>query len=346
MSKRVPTQKLQTLAALAALAAAQKQTTLVRGEQGIAGEVGSRGERGLQGEIGATGPQGPVGPQGPQGIQGARGPQGPKGDKGDKGDQGDRGQDGRDGSFASAWRGAWSTRTAYKKGDAVRHDGSSFVALENSKGANPQTSPLWDLLAQRGSSGGGLVQVQGTGGGGGGGSGTPGADGKSVLNGAGVPSNGLGNDGDFYINTAANTIYGPKAGGVWGAATSLVGPQGATGAAGATGAQGPQGDQGPQGIPGTSGSANGGVVEIDFGATAKPYVRAVVSGQTGMTTSSRVRAWLLPKATTDHNADEHIAAATFIDAIAGPAAADQFPIALICRNGGVRGKFNVAYDWI
>ena len=97
---------------------------------------------------------------------------------------------------------------------------------------------------------------------------------------------------------------------------------------------------------GPAGTSNGGTVEIDFGATATPFIRAVVSGQTGMTSASRVRAWLLPKATTDHNADEHIAAATFIDVIAGPAAANQFPIALICRNGGVRGKLNVAYDWI
>jgi hypothetical protein len=56
-----------------------------------------------------------------------------------------------------------------------------------------------------------------------------GADGKSVLSGSGVPSAGLGVDGDFYIDTSSDTIYGPKAGGTWGAATSLVGPQGIPG---------------------------------------------------------------------------------------------------------------------
>jgi len=36
-------------------------------------------------------------------------------------------------------------------------------------------------------------------------------------------------DGDFYINTVADTIFGPKAAGVWGSGTSIVGPQGAQG---------------------------------------------------------------------------------------------------------------------
>ena len=67
---------------------------------------------------------------------------------------------------------------------------------------------------------------------GGSGGGGAGADGKTVRNGAGAPSSGLGVDGDFYIDTAANTIYGPKTGGAWGSPTSLVGPTGANGADG------------------------------------------------------------------------------------------------------------------
>ena len=63
----------------------------------------------------------------------------------------------------------------------------------------------------------------------GGGAGTPGADGKTVLNGSGAPSSGLGTNGDFYIDTTADAIYGPKTAGAWGSATSLVGPTGAAG---------------------------------------------------------------------------------------------------------------------
>jgi hypothetical protein len=63
--------------------------------------------------------------------------------------------------------------------------------------------------------------------------GTNGADGKTVLNGTTNPV-AQGVDGDFYINTATSTIFGPKTGGVWGAGTSLVGPTGATGSNGNT----------------------------------------------------------------------------------------------------------------
>ena len=83
--------------------------------------------------------------------------------------------------------------------------------------------------------------------------GVKGADGKTVLSGAGAPAASLGTDGDFYIDTTANAIYGPKASGAWGNPTSLVGPQGAKGD---TGPQGLKGDPGAQGIQGPAG-ANG-----------------------------------------------------------------------------------------
>lgn len=57
-----------------------------------------------------------------------------------------------------------------------------------------------------------------------------GADGKTLLNGAGAPGAGVGVVGDFYINTSANTIYGPKTESGWGSPTSLVGADGADGA--------------------------------------------------------------------------------------------------------------------
>lgn len=53
--------------------------------------------------------------------------------------------------------------------------------------------------------------------------GSTGSAGKSVLNGAGAPGAGTGQDGEFYIDTVANAIYGPKTAGVWGPATSLSG---------------------------------------------------------------------------------------------------------------------------
>jgi hypothetical protein len=59
--------------------------------------------------------------------------------------------------------------------------------------------------------------------------GSAGADGKTVRNGTGAPSGALGVDGDFYIDTAADEIYGPKTAGAWGSGTSLVGPAGTAG---------------------------------------------------------------------------------------------------------------------
>jgi hypothetical protein len=70
---------------------------------------------------------------------------------------------------------------------------------------------------------------------------------NTILNGVGAPSDAIGNDGDFYIDTAAEVLYGPKANGHWPATgIPLVGPTGPTSATGATG---PRGPQGPPGMP-------------------------------------------------------------------------------------------------
>jgi hypothetical protein len=45
--------------------------------------------------------------------------------------------------------------------------------------------------------------------------GPAGADGQTLLSGDGAPDAGTGNDGDFYIDTTNDYLYGPKAGGVW-----------------------------------------------------------------------------------------------------------------------------------
>lgn len=80
------------------------------------------------------------------------------------------------------------------------------------------------------------------------------AHGNAVWNGTGAPGAGTGINGDFYIDTAASKIYGPKVAGAWtGSGTNLVGPAGATGPAGSTGNTGPTGSQGPTGLTGSTG---------------------------------------------------------------------------------------------
>lgn len=58
--------------------------------------------------------------------------------------------------------------------------------------------------------------------------GTNGTNGHTVLSGVVPPAAGDGSNGDFWIDTAALTIWGPKAGGSWAGTgpVSLVGPPG------------------------------------------------------------------------------------------------------------------------
>ncbi len=81
--------------------------------------------------------------------------------------------------------------------------------------------------------------------------GDDGADGFSLLNGSSDPTT-QGVDGDFFINTTSNNIFGPKSGGSWGSGTSIVGPAGATGAAGAAGSDGADGADGDDGADGNT----------------------------------------------------------------------------------------------
>lgn len=78
-----------------------------------------------------------------------------------------------------------------------------------------------------------------------------------VLSGSSPPTGGIGSNGDLFLDTAAKTLYGPKASGVWPSGIDLS--NGPTGAAGPTGPSvtGPTGAgaTGPAGIAGPTGSA-------------------------------------------------------------------------------------------
>ena len=64
--------------------------------------------------------------------------------------------------------------------------------------------------------------------------GIPGTTGKTVLSGTATPTGATGTDGDFYIETDVNKIYGPKAAGAWPAGVDLKGPEGSPWTAGGT----------------------------------------------------------------------------------------------------------------
>jgi hypothetical protein len=102
--------------------------------------------------------------------------------------------------------------------------------------------------------------------------GAPGVDGLSVLSGTGAPNSGLGRDGEFYIDTAANEIYGPKAAGAWGTGVSLVGPPGADGLDGAAGTNGADGAPGADGADGLSVLSGSGVPSSGLGVDGEFYI--------------------------------------------------------------------------
>jgi hypothetical protein len=166
---------------------------------------------------------GPQGPQGPAGNDGAPGTQGAIGPQGPQGLQGPQGQAGATGPTGN----------------------------QGSIGLTGPAGPQGAI---------GLTGAQGSQGPAGA-NGINGADGKTVLNGTSNPTSMIGNNGDFYINTISNIIFGPKASGQWPAiGVSLVGPQGLTGPTGASGPQGPQGPSGGGGFTHYVGEPFGGGV--------------------------------------------------------------------------------------
>jgi hypothetical protein len=95
---------------------------------------------------------------------------------------------------------------------------------------------------------------------------------NTILNGNGAPSNTLGINGDFYIDTRSLMISGPKKNGKWPVAKTLQGANGVNGidgkngtaaknvttasnVAGPAGPQGERGDKGIDGLPGANGGA-------------------------------------------------------------------------------------------
>jgi len=92
--------------------------------------------------------------------------------------------------------------------DSVGNNGDYYINTATSTLFGPKANGKWPPGVS-------LVGPAGPGG-------NPGAPGNTVLSGVGVPSNSIGNNGDFYLDTSTWTIYGPKANGAWPAGVSLV----------------------------------------------------------------------------------------------------------------------------
>jgi len=251
------------------------------GPQGAIGMTGPPGPNGPQGLTGPTGPQGPQGNQGPAGPQGAQGPQGLSGADGKtvlNGSGNPSNAFGNNGDFyintsnntlfgpktSSGWGSGQSligpTGPQGPQGNqgpagATGPQGQTgLTGPTGTQGPIGQTGPAGATGATgpegpQGPAGGpqgpiGLTGPQGT----------PGTDGKTILSGTNNPTVTTGTNGDFYINTSNNIIFGPKINGNWPNGVSLIGPQGIQGAQGPTGPPGAVGMTGNQGIQGPAGA--------------------------------------------------------------------------------------------
>lgn len=146
--------------------------------------------------------------------------------------------------------------------------------------------------------------------------GTTGPRGYSILNGSVDPTSGVGVDGDFYINTVSNAIFGPKISGAWANGTGLGGNSVLSGTVDPISANGSNGDfyinttskrifgpkssgawstgtsiVGPQGTPGSTGNTGpkgdaAATIQVTSTSNGLPGTNAIV---TNSGTSSDVR---------------------------------------------------------
>jgi hypothetical protein len=303
---------------------------------------GATGAQGPQGLTGATGPAGPAGPQGAAGLPGATGPQGPIGLTGPAGLPGATGANGKtvangttDPATSTGVDGDFYINTATNtlfgpKANGTWPTGVSLVGPTGATGPTGSTGAqgpqgIQGLTGATGAAGAqgiqGLLGAQGATGPQGP-TGATGTNGKTVANGTTDPATSTGVDGDFYINTATNTLFGPKASGAWPTGVSLVGPTGATGPTGPTGAQGIQGPQGIQGVAGATGAAGAQGIQGLTGATG-PTGANGAQGATGANGKTVANGTTDPATSTGVDGDFYINTAT--NTLFGPKASGTWP---------------------
>ncbi len=98
--------------------------------------------------------------------------------------------------------------------DTLGNDGDFYIDTTNHIMYGPKVTGTWPTPGVS------LVGPPGT-------NGTNGTNGNTVLHGSGAPADSLGANGDFYVDTTHQVLYGPKTNGHWPTpGVSLVGPPG------------------------------------------------------------------------------------------------------------------------
>ncbi|MBK7762937.1 MAG: collagen-like protein [Bacteroidetes bacterium] len=200
----------------------------------------------IKGAPGVTGLTGATGPQGPAGVPGATGPAGPSGAAGINGINGSTWFNGT--GFPSnllGVNGDYYLNTITD--DVYLKTSGTYAIVANIKGATGTTGATGPQ---------GPAGVPGATGPAGptGSAGINGINGSTWFNGVGIPSNLLGVNGDYYLNTITDDVY-LKTSGTYAIVANIKGAPGATGLTGATGPQGPAGVPGATGLAGPSGAA-------------------------------------------------------------------------------------------
>ena len=286
-------------------------STGLTGATGATGLTGATGATGLTGATGATGLTGTTGATGLTGATGATGLTGATGAAGTSllsnagplnnliGGDGDFYINTSNNSLVGPKvGGSWPTLGVSlvgptgAQGTSIRagttspaaglgNDGDMYFNTSTSTLLGPKVSGAWPtsgtlLTGAQGTPGipgaqgaQGAQGIQGI-------TGTAGAAGNTIISGTATPPGaGTGTVGDYYINTATNTLYGPKGAGGWPAGVALVGPQGTVGTNGTPGTNGTNGTAGTNGTNGTNG-ANGAIGNTVLNGTAAPTTQGVV----------------------------------------------------------------------
>lgn len=265
--------------------------------KGDRGDTGTQGLRGIQGEKGDKGDKGDIGDTGVQGVQGIQGEKGNTGDTGAQGEQGIQGEHGDAGaSFVitgtvatsddlpeagSAGEGYITSSTGnlwvWSVVTSSWHDVGRIVGqqgIQGIQGVQGEKGDKGDTGVQ------GVQGIQGI-------QGNAGVNGAAWHNGTGAPSNAIGVDGDYYINTVNDDVY-IKTSGSYGLLCNIKGSQGATGATGATGNTGATGAKGDKGDTGATG-ASANTVMVKVIADSTPLV--VGNGQSTFVVPLSMNGW-------------------------------------------------------
>jgi len=86
-----------------------------------------------------------------------------------------------------------------------------------------------------------------------------------------------------------------------------------------------------------------GTTQVDFGSTAGQFLLIAVTGQSNILSTSKVRAWIPARATSDHNIEEHVVVPINVKC-GNIVDGTSFTIYLFSELS-LTGKFNVDWEW-